>query len=136
MIRPCEIEAVDVLIGGEAAIFGSQAGGGVLNIMSRLNSPSFTTTTGEPNNIARGIRMGYTLEKEFYAPRYDVALPEHDLPDFRTTLFWQPTLVTDEHGEATVSFWNSDAKTTMQVTVEGMTNTGKMAVGKMTYTVE
>ena len=57
--------------------------------------------------------------REFPAPSYD---PSHDGPrtDFRETIFWKPSIVTDSQGRATVSFFLSDAVTSFRATAEGL----------------
>ena len=136
-IQPCDMEAVDVLRGADAAFFGMQAGsGGVVNILTKMGSPNYTGSASPVPGIITTRRIGYVIAKEFYAPRYDVSKPEHDLPDFRSTLHWQPHVKTDVAGKAKIEFWNSDAKTKVQVQVEGFSKTGRVAVGKLEYEVQ
>ncbi|HEY4787692.1 MAG TPA: hypothetical protein VIH57_16660, partial [Bacteroidales bacterium] len=74
--------------------------------------------------------------RTFYSPNYDVKLPEHEKPDLRTTIYWDPKIVTDENGHATVSFFNADSPTNIKVDVEGLTESGAPLVGKASYTVK
>jgi hypothetical protein len=57
--------------------------------------------------------------REFPAPSYAGA---NDGPrtDFRETIFWKPSIQTDERGVAHVDFYLSDAVTSFRATVEGM----------------
>ena len=137
-LQPCDIETIDVLRGSDATIFGTQAGdGGIVNILTKSGNSNYTgPITQLVPGIITGWRLGYHIAKEFYTPQYDVSKPEHDLPDFRSTIFWQPSIKTDAMGKATVSFWNSDAKTTMQVNIEGFSNKGRIAVGRLEYDVK
>ena len=137
-LQPCDIEMVDVLRGSDATIFGTQAGdGGIINILTKSGNPNYDgPSTQLVPGIITGWRVGYHVAKEFYAPQYDVSKPEYDLPDFRSTIFWKPSVKTDATGKATVSFWNSDAKTTVQINVEGFSNKGRVAVGRFEYVVE
>jgi TonB-dependent Receptor Plug Domain len=137
-IYPCDIESIDVLRGAEAAIFGMSGGGGsgVVNILTKSGNPNYTGGSSRPTpGIVTGNRMGYNIAREFYAPQYDVSKPEHDLPDFRSTIHWQPYIKTDKQGKATVTFWNTDAKTKVKVQIEGFSNKGRMGVGKLEYEV-
>ncbi len=80
--------------------------------------------------ISTEIR-GYYEARNFYAPSH--AVPNEDSqPDVRTTLFWEPYLVTDADGKATVSFYNADPVTTIGIDVQGLTEKGipVAAVGK------
>lgn len=72
------------------------------------------------NNLWR--TKGYYAAREFYQPdEFDMQL---SIPDARNTLLWAPSVITDENGEATVSFYCSDINTGFTVTVEGVDGLG------------
>ena len=50
----------------------------------------------------------YHQFKEFYQPNYDVNPNEKAIEDFRNTLVWNPEVITDENGEAKITFYTSD----------------------------
>ena len=50
---------------------------------------------------------GYQPDRAFYAPDYSEKLPEHDSPDRRRLLYWNPEVITDEKGMAVLSFYTS-----------------------------
>ena len=136
-IQPCEIESIDVLRGPEAAIFGGSGGtAGVVNILTKYGNPDYKGPLPPSQGIVTTNRVGYKIVREFYAPQYNVYKPEHDLPDFRSTLFWHPSVKTDANGKALISFWNSDAQSKIQVNIEGFSNTGRLGVGRLEYMVQ
>ena len=47
----------------------------------------------------------YHGNPEFYKPTYDKESEADIIPDFRNTLLWAPSVITDEKGEATLSFF-------------------------------
>ncbi|MEM9192554.1 MAG: alpha-2-macroglobulin family protein [Myxococcota bacterium] len=65
-----------------------------------------------------------TPVREFARPLGEAAPVRRD---FRETVFWAPSIRTDESGEAKVSFQLSDAVTTFRVTAEGVADS---AVGR------
>jgi hypothetical protein len=137
-ISPCDVEAIDILKGSEAAIFGSQGGDGVIAILTKRGNPNYDFSNDDnylPANVVIQKLIGYTPVREFYAPKYDVPKPEHEFKDFRSTLHWQPYIKTDSNGKATVSFWNSDAKTNINVTVEGISQIGRMGIASCSFKV-
>ena len=69
-------------------------------------------------------------------PSYDVPQEEHVRPDYRTTLFWKPDLITDEQGNADFSFYTSDDIGTYLVFVEGITRDGIPVVGEYFFEVK
>ena len=68
--------------------------------------------------------LGHAAEKEFYVPKYDVKQDIHDTPDYRATLYWNPSVTTDKNGNATIEFFNSDTAKQMQLSIEGMSSNG------------
>lgn len=56
--------------------------------------------------------------------------------DYRTTLYWTPNIQTDENGLAVLSFYNSDLRTTVQITAEGITANGHTGTAKIVYEVK
>ncbi len=73
---------------------------------------------GTPN-IYRYKPMNYGDTKTFYHPRYTAINKNDKKPDFRSTLYWNPNLVTDEKGNAQTSFFSADKKGSYTVWVEG-----------------
>jgi hypothetical protein len=57
----------------------------------------------------------------------DYGRPEADraAPDQREVLYWNPLLRTDEAGNATVQFYNSDQADRLLVVLEGITASGQ-----------
>jgi len=69
--------------------------------------------------------------QEFYSPKYNVA-SSVILPDYRSTLYWEPNITTDQSGRATVSFYTSDIKGKYTVKVEGLSPDGELGDGTFT----
>ncbi|MBQ4631991.1 MAG: hypothetical protein IJB46_01385 [Prevotella sp.] len=68
---------------------------------------------------------GYKPELEFYSPQYPAKDKSiYTRPDHRTTLYWNPRVMTDEEGKASVSFYSSDVSKKYLVTLEGLTDDG------------
>ncbi len=136
-IPACDVEAIDILKGADAAIFGSTGGDGVIAILTKRGNTNYDYSNDpSPAGIIVQRRMGYSTHREFYAPHYDDSKPEHEFKDFRATLHWQPYVQTDVNGKATVTFWNSDAQTKIQVVVEGVSKKGRIGVTSCAYLVK
>jgi len=71
--------------------------------------------------------FGYTLPVDFYHPAYETEEQRLDpLPDFRKTLYWNPSVQTDKQGNATIRYYESDHPTTpRRLIIEGVTFPGK-----------
>ena len=84
-----------------------------------------------PSRISAEIG-GYYEARNFYAPAHPE--PDDDArPDVRTTLYWEPYVTTDADGKATVTFYNADPATTIDIEVEGLTDDGIPLTGTTNY---
>ena len=74
---------------------------------------------------AKGVRKtwieGYSSVKEFYSPDYSAFPPDLD---YRRTLYWNPTVIPDGNGKATVSFYNNSRSTHFSISAETVTPLG------------
>lgn len=71
--------------------------------------------------------LGYQVPVEFYSPKYDKSdRIDNEIPDVRTTLYWQPQLMTDERGQARFSFYNSDQPGDYFMIIEGISENGDL----------
>ncbi|GAB4017985.1 Plug domain-containing protein [Spirosoma koreense] len=135
-ISVLDVDRVDILKGASAAIYGSRASGGVISILTKRGGPNYDVMKEAVPGTLVAKLPGYAPVREFYAPRYDVKKPEHVRPDYRTTLFWAPMVQTNSQGKATVSFYTSDAKTSIRLRAEGATPGGMPGIGQARLQVE
>ena len=70
---------------------------------------------------------GYQEPIAFYSPKYEKGNNNDVLiPDFRSTLYWNPNLQTDLSRKCNFSFYSADRITTYKVLIEGMTEEGEI----------
>lgn len=125
-----EVAAIDMLVGPEVSIFGLGAGNGVFLISLKDGSELRANSKPLPS-FARIVRLGYKTPAEFYVPKYDQPKELNDSkPDLRTTIYWNPTIVTDSTGTAKVTFYTADKPTTYDISLEGITNNGEIVRAK------
>ncbi|GAB3926926.1 carboxypeptidase regulatory-like domain-containing protein [Mucilaginibacter myungsuensis] len=75
---------------------------------------------------------GYSENKEFYSPKYDVTKPATGGADLRTTIYWNPKVTTDKAtGATTLNFFNSDGVGSYRAIVEGIDKDGN--IGRYIY---
>lgn len=75
---------------------------------------------------------GYNLTKEFYSPKYDVTKPTNQGVDLRSTIYWNPRVVTDKTtGTATLQYYNADGTGSYRAVVEGIDKDGN--IGRFVY---
>jgi hypothetical protein len=62
----------------------------------------------------------FSLPKQFYAPKYTVKNSNIAFgTDLRSTIHWEPNIITDAEGKATVSFYSADKATPYTIILEG-----------------
>jgi alpha-2-macroglobulin-like protein len=127
LLGPEDIASIEVLTSADAtALYGSRAANGVIMITTRKNIayPHFKTKPRKQRYSGVTVQArNFSAVREFYvAPpaKSKTRLRE----DFRTTLYWNGTVVTDERGQAAFSFYNNDAVSAFRITTEGLTGTG------------
>lgn len=62
--------------------------------------------------------LAFSLAKKFYAPKYSSGNTA-DMTDIRSTIHWEPNIVTDENGKATVTFYTADNPGSYSLIIEG-----------------
>lgn len=69
---------------------------------------------------------GYADVKVFYSPDFELQPEEKNIIDFRNTLYWTPSVITDAKGEASITFYTTDITGKFTGNVEGLDGTGRM----------
>ncbi|RYX83617.1 TonB-dependent receptor, partial [bacterium] len=136
-IPPTDVATIEVLrSGGYTSIYGGRGGGGVLLITTRRgNDPIYASQIYTPGILTYNPK-GFTNTKEFYSPKYDDPKTNKAVADLRTTIYWNPNLITDKAGKANFSFFNADSKGTYRVVIEGIDDEGNLAREVYRYKVE
>lgn len=62
--------------------------------------------------------VAFNTSAHFYSPKYTVKEEKH-LPDLRSTIYWNPDIVTNKDGEAEISFYTADKPGTYTLILEG-----------------
>jgi TonB-dependent SusC/RagA subfamily outer membrane receptor len=135
-INPNDVETIEILkSGANTAIYGMRGGGGVLII---------NTKRGESNsdyrNYASGIigynPRGFYKGREFYSQNYSDPAINTTISDLRTTIYWNPNVISDTTGKASVEFYNSDGKGKYKAIVEGINIDGTIGRQIFRYSVK
>lgn len=78
---------------------------------------------------------GYYPERQFYQPNYDKTDSLSMIPDYRNTLLWAPTVLTDRNGEAQLEFFCSDIYIGFIGIIEGVSGDGKLGSESIEFKV-
>lgn len=77
------------------------------------------------------VMQGYTPVLEYYSPAYPDKELYMDKADKRRTLYWNPSVQTDENGKAVIECYNNQYSTPLIIQAETLSNDGKL--GSVTY---
>lgn len=71
--------------------------------------------------------IGYTAQKEFYSPNYGSFNQQNNEPDLRSTLYWNPMILTTlQNHIIKLPFYNNDITHSFRVIVEGVSTNGQL----------
>ena len=77
------------------------------------------------------VIQGYTHALEYYSPTYPTKELYMDKVDKRRTLYWNPSVRTDENGKAVIECYNNQYSTPVIIQAETMSKDGQ--IGSMKY---
>ncbi len=130
------IESIEILK-SPAKTFVYGTNDGVILITSKtanskggINYAMKQTTPGMVTIAPRG----FAITRKFYVPKYDATSDK--TPDVRSTVFWEPNLITDKDGRAKISYFNTDVPGTYRMVIEGIDAEGNLARKVLTYEVK
>ncbi|WP_432329021.1 TonB-dependent receptor plug domain-containing protein [Mucilaginibacter sp. P25] len=129
-INASDVETVELFYGSDAAIYGVRAGHGVIVITSKarggLTENEITSTGILPISVP-----GFYKARIFYSPKYENLEQAGNRPDLRSTIYWQPELITGNDGNASFSYFNADGQGRYRVVIEGIDENGNL--GRQVY---
>jgi len=112
------IERIEILKGGKAAIYGARGNNGVILIYTKNGSNTYQRIAS-PEFIITGL----SEKKEYYTPKYQVS---QKTKANSSTLYWNPNIRTDKNGNATFKFINNTNQ--IQLSIEGLSKYGNPGV--------
>jgi len=123
-INSSDIEKISIFKGANAAIFGAKGGYGVVTIELKKG---YVKKDKDQSSLVHITPLGFQKPTEFYVPKYDVeSVRKSPKADLRTTIYWNPKLVTDTAGNVKVKFFTADTPSKYSVVVEGVTKDGEI----------
>jgi hypothetical protein len=142
-IDPRTIESVEIFLNNGVTNIGKLNNTkGVMEINSKKMEKGEKISLSQlkdiipQSNVVKISPMGYAKKREFYEPKYFTVKPNLDINDLRTTIYWNPNIITDANGKASFEFYNADGKGTYRAVIEGIDADGNLAHYVYHYKVE
>lgn len=126
MISAADVAAVEVLRRpGSLGIYGSMGAGGVIIVTTKIGNGNYTKNVYTPGVVTASPQGMYEI-KEFQAPDYSNPANNPIEEDYRSTIYWNPNIITTESGEAAFEFFTADQAGRYRIVIEGIDLNGKL----------
>ena len=120
-INPHDVESIE-LKSGINVLYGALGGNGILAIYTKIEFVKAKSTA----SLTVMKVPGYSHSRKFNAPDYENPQTDETKADYRSTLYWNPNVITDSKtGTATVSFFAADLLGKYRIIAEGVTEDGE-----------
>jgi hypothetical protein len=121
-LDPDIVEKIDVI--RERYFIGDYFFYGIVNIITKAGDFSNVTL---PDYATRLSYRVIDPVNSFISPDYSSPeMKKNRIPDFRNTLYWNPSVKPNKDGKARVEFWSSDNKTNYFINIQGITQDGRL----------
>jgi hypothetical protein len=130
-LDPEIVEKIDVI--SDRYFVGNYLFYGLVNVISKAGDYSCVAL---PEYAVRLSYRVFDPVSTFSSPDYTpVELRNSRKPDFRNTLYWDPSIIPGKDGKYRVEFWNSDISGDYIINIKGFTSDGKVIAGKKIFNV-
>ncbi|ETZ20122.1 carboxypeptidase-like regulatory domain-containing protein [Pedobacter sp. V48] len=87
-------------------------------------------------NLLKFSPKGFSAQREFYSPKYVNAASTYNFNDLRSTIYWNPKVITDTTGVLSLDYYNGDGNGTYRAVIEGVDKDGNISRSIYRYTVK
>ena len=135
------IESITVLKDASAtSIYGSSGAYGVIVVKTKNNRSGQHILLGKKynytfQNLNRSGNKALNEADDFYAPQYTSKIVE-EKSDFRSCIYWNGIIQTNNKGEAKFDFYTSDDNTSFKILAEGTSYKGDLGKSETTFAVK
>jgi len=120
-LDPDRVEKIDVI--KDRYVIGDYLFCGLVNVITKVGDYSGVNL---PDYAVRLQYRAIEPVKAFSSPAYSSEESmQSRIPDFRNTLYWNPSVQRDKEGKYMVEFWSSDLVGDYEINIKGITGEGK-----------
>lgn len=142
-VNAAEVESVEVFTKDELGTVNrmyNTNGVLVINLKKapkgqKLSMEEFKKLIPQPN-VIKFTPKGFAKQREFYAPKYVNPAATYNFNDLRSTIYWNPKVVTTAEGGLSLEYYNADGKGTYRAVIEGVDKNGNVGRYVYRYTVK
>jgi hypothetical protein len=120
-LDPEAVEQIDVI--KDKYVVGDCLFYGIINIITKAGN---CKNIALPDYAIRGTPRVYDQVISFSSPAYtSPESKQNRIPDFRNTLYWNPSVQPDKNGKYQVEFWSSDFASDYVINIQGVADDGR-----------
>jgi hypothetical protein len=131
-LEPDRVEKIDVI--KDRYVIGDYLFCGLVNVITKAGDYS------DVNLPDYAVRLQYRAIEPvnaFLSPDYSSGERiQSRIPDFRNTLYWNPSVQRDKDGNYMVEFWSSDLIGDYEINIQGITYEGKTVTLRQIMTIK
>ncbi|MNX80254.1 hypothetical protein D3C86_1119090 [compost metagenome] len=142
-VQSSEVENVEVFTKDELGTVNRMYNTNGVLVINTKKAPKGTKMSMEefkkliPDPSVLKIRpKGYSKQREFYSPKYVNAAATYNFNDLRSTIYWNPKVMTTADGGLSLEYYNADGKGTYKAVIEGVDRNGNVGRFVYRYTVK
>ena len=130
-INPRDVDRIEVIKYGGGAAYGVRGSNGIIAIYLRIPLDEIEPDNAfDPKDFQIFTLAGYSSPHKFKSP------DKPEIENSKTTLYWNPSLETDQGGIAELTFFSALRSATYRIVVEGVTVNGEAVRGEKIIVVE
>jgi hypothetical protein len=130
-LNPDRVEKIDVI--KDRYVVGDYLFCGLVNVITKAGDYSDVNLPGY------AVRVSYRAIEPvnaFLSPDYSTEeRMQSRIPDFRNTLYWNPSVQWNTDGNYMVEFWSSDLTGDYEINIQGITDKGKTVLFRKIITI-
>jgi hypothetical protein len=128
-LKPSELLTVKIVKDPrKLARYGLMGKNGIVIVQTKNGN---TRESLDPSKLVDGLNKSLAFNTHDLPPA-----PRHSKPDFRTTIYWNPSVKTDSAGKATAAFFCTDDVGKLKVRIDGITIDGQPFSSALTLEVK
>ncbi|WEK19761.1 MAG: carboxypeptidase-like regulatory domain-containing protein [Candidatus Pedobacter colombiensis] len=142
-VQSADVENVEVFTKDELGTVNRMYNTNGVLVINTKKAPKGTKMSMEefkkliPDPSVLKIRpKGFSKQREFYSPKYVNAAATYNFNDLRSTIYWNPNVITTAAGGLSLEYYNADGKGTYKAVIEGVDKNGNIGRFVYRYTVK
>jgi hypothetical protein len=123
-INPASVDRIEVITRANP-LLGVRGTNGAIAIYTKAGMLDKEPATFNTAGLQTLSIKGYTSAQVFPSPDYSVPREDHQFPDYRATVFWQPCLTGRDGSDYLAHFYTADLPGICRIVVQGLLPDGE-----------